>query len=76
MPKFTTLVPHIGDRPYEPYQPGETREVDDENIIKHLIDGGTLGAYDAKAEAEFNSKSEGKAPANKAEGKAPSNKAA
>lgn len=53
MTKFTTLVPHIGDRPHDPYQVGETREVDDENSVRHLIDGGTLGEFDETAEAAF-----------------------
>ena len=75
MPKFTTLSPHIGDRPNEPYMPGETREVDDENTVKHLVDGGTLGEYDAKAEAAFK-KAQGAADKNKAEGPAPENKGA
>ena len=65
MPKFTTLSPHIGDRPHDPYQPGETREVDDENMVKHLVEGGTLGDYDEKAEKTFLNKTEGKSPANK-----------
>jgi hypothetical protein len=53
MTKFTTLDTHIGDRPSAPYVPGETREVDDPAQVKHLVDGGTLGEYDAKAEKAF-----------------------
>lgn len=67
MPKFTTLSTHIGDRPHDPYLPGETREVDDANTVKHLTegDGAILGEYDEKAEKAFLNKAEGKAPANK-----------
>ena len=69
MTKYTTLSAHIGDRPQEPYLPGETREVDDENTVKHLTEGDSpvLGDYDEKAEKTFLNKAEGKAPANKKE---------
>lgn len=64
MTKFTTLGPHIGDRPHDPYLVGETREVDDENSVKHLIDDGTLGEYDPAAEKAFKeAQSSAKAPA-------------
>lgn len=76
MTKFTTLSAHIGDRPQEPYQPGETREVEDENTVKHLTEGDspTLGKYDAKAEAAF-VKAQKERLSNKAEGAADQNKA-
>jgi hypothetical protein len=51
--KFTTLGLHIGDRPNEPYLPGETRVVEDPNSVQHLVEGGTLGKFDAKAEKAF-----------------------
>ncbi|UAK25860.1 hypothetical protein [Sphingomonas nostoxanthinifaciens] len=66
MSKFTTLEAHIGDRPHDPYQPGETREVDDDNMVKHLVDTKVLGEYDAKAETAFKNKAEGKAEKTKA----------
>jgi len=75
MSKFTTLSTHIGDRPHNPYQPGETREVEDDNMVKHLTDGEnpTLGKHDPKAEAEF-VKAQKERLANKAEGAAEQNK--
>jgi hypothetical protein len=76
--KFTTIETHLGDRPHEPYTPGETREVDDESSVKHLVDLGVLGKHDAKAEAAWEKakKAEGNATENKAEGGADENKAA
>ena len=68
MGKFTTLETHIGDRPHQPYAPGETREVDDDTQVKHLVDCKVLGEYDAKAEKAFANKAETKAPTNKSEG--------
>lgn len=75
MTKFTTLSTHIGDRPHDPYTPGETREVDDEASIKHLLEGDspTLGKHDPKAEAAFE-KALKERLANKAEGAADQNK--
>jgi hypothetical protein len=76
MPKFTTLSTHIGDRPHDPYQPGETREVDDANMVKHLVDAEVLGEHDAKAEAAFEKAKKEAATKNKAEGAADKNKGA
>ena len=77
MTKFTTLSAHIGDRPHQPYLPGETREIDDENTVKHLVEGDspTLGKYDVKAEAAFE-KAQKERLSNKAEGAAEQNKGA
>jgi hypothetical protein len=78
MTKFTTLQPHIGDRANDPYQSGETRELDDPAAIKHLTEGDDpiLGNFDQSAEDAFNkAKAEAATPKNKAESKAPSNKA-
>lgn len=53
MAKFTTLTPHIGDRPQQPYAVGETRELDDPSDIKHLTDAKIIGDYDKKAEDAY-----------------------
>lgn len=75
MTKFTTLQAHLGDRPQQPYLPGETREVDDENMVKHLTQGDdpVLGDYDSKAHAAFE-KAQKERLKNKAEGAAEDNK--
>ena len=77
MAKFTTLETHIGDRPYQPYMPGETREVEEAGDVSHLTSGDNpiLGAYDKDAEAKF-LKAQKAAEKNKAEGAADENKGA
>ena len=77
MPKFTTLQTHIGNRPNEPYLPGETREVEDPGEIQHLTKGDDpiLGDFDKDAEAKF-LKAQKETLKNKAEGAADENKSA
>lgn len=76
MTKFTTRETHIGDRPNQPYLPGETREVEGAGEVSHLTSGDNpiLGAFDKDAEAKFLKAQ--KALQNKAEGAAEENKGA